>query len=137
MNSPLAYTQYRPIATTIYYTHQNTQDIPYSQFLRVRRICTNIIDFRQHSLTLASHFIRRDYLVSAALTRAELQDRSTLLNKHNIPNSFYLVVTHNPKTLPLRDIVYENRPLLSKSKTTRGLENANLIFGVTRIYQTI
>ena len=50
--------------------------IPYSQFLRVRRICTNIIDFRQHALSLASHFIRRRYpkhLVKRALIRAELQ----------------------------------------------------------------
>ena len=103
--------------------------IPYSQFLRVRRICTNITDYRQHALTLASHFIRRGYpkhLVNTALTRAELQDRNTLLNKQKIPidnskdsnneQSFYLVVTHNPKNPPLRDIVNENWPLLSKSK---------------------
>ena len=51
--------------------------IPYSQFLRVRRICTDIIDFRQHALVLATHFIRRGYprhLVKKALDRAELQD---------------------------------------------------------------
>ena len=120
--------------------------IPYSQFLRVRRICTNIIDFRQHSLTLASHFIRRGYpkhLVTTALTRAELQDRTTLLNKHRETNnkaktsqednqSFYLVVTHNPKNPPLRDIVHENWSLLNKSKTTRTLADANLIFGLRR-----
>ena len=58
--------------------------IPYSQFLRVRRICTSIIDYRQHALSLASHFIRRGYpklLVKTAMTRAELQDRNTLLTK--------------------------------------------------------
>ena len=117
--------------------------IPYSQFLRVRRICTNIIDFRQHALTLASHFIRRGYpkhLVQTALTRAELQDRATLLNKPK-PNkskdidsdkSFYLVVTHNPKNPPIRNIVEQNWLLLNKSKTTRTFEEAKIIFGLRR-----
>ena len=118
--------------------------IPYSQFLRVRRICTNIVDYRQHALTLATHFMRRGYpkhLVLTALTKAELQDRNTLLNKSKTqtkPNdedrdpSFYLVTTHNPKNPKLRDIVKETWPLLSKSKNTRSLENANLIFGLRR-----
>ena len=92
--------------------------IPYSQFLRVRRICSSIVDFRQHPLTLASHFIRRGYpkyLVKNALTHAELQDRNTLLNKtrdtttkdnpsDKYDQSFYPVVTDNPKNPPLRDI---------------------------------
>ena len=120
--------------------------IPYSQFLRVRRICTSNIDFRQHALVLASHFIRRGYpkfLVKNALIRAELQDRATLLNKQrdtkttetapkNTDPSFYLVVTHNPKNPPLRNLIQENWPLLNKSKTTRVLTDANLVFGQSR-----
>ena len=35
--------------------------IPFSLFLRVRRICLNTLDFRQNSLMLATHFIRRGY----------------------------------------------------------------------------
>ena len=41
-----------------------------------------------------------------------------------------MVVTHNPKNPPLRNIVHEHWPLLSKSKATRTLEDANLIFGL-------
>ena len=116
--------------------------IPYSQFLRVRRICSNIIDFRQHALNLASHFIRRGYpkhLVKTALIRAELQDRTNLLKKERTvkatkenDQSFYLVVTHNPKNPALRDIIKENWPLLNKSKTTRTITGANLVFGSRR-----
>ena len=115
--------------------------IPYSQFLRVQRICTDIKDYRQHALVLATHFIRRGYpkhLVKTALAKAELQDRITLLTKKRDKDtkdsnqSFYLVVTHNPKNPPLRDIVHENWPLLNKSKTTRTLTDANLIFGLRR-----
>ena len=47
-------------------------------------------------------------------------------------NHFYLVLTHNPKNPPLRSIVQENWPLLNKSKTTRVLDDANLIFGLRR-----
>ena len=82
-------------------------------------------------------------MVNTALTRAELQDRKHLLNKQrdkatvDKPGtdqviSFYLVATHNPKHPPLRDIVQENWPLLNKSKTTRIITDANLIFGLSR-----
>ena len=95
---------------------------------------------------MASHFIRRGYpkhLVKNALTRAELQNRPNILNKQHdttkskIPHtdkdqSFYLVVTHNPKNPPVREIVNENWPLLNKSKTTRNITDANLVFGLRR-----
>ena len=117
------------------------------QFLRVRRICSNIIDFRQNSLMLLSHFIRRGYphqLVTAAMRKAELQDRDSLIaknaptiqaNKKNTPESqtnFYLVNTHNPANPPLRTIIENNWSLLNKSKTTRSLNEAKLIFGLCR-----
>ena len=122
--------------------------IPFSQFLRVRRICSNVLDYRQSSLMLASHFIRRGYrkyLVQNAMTRAELKDCDTLLSK-NAPDitrpeppksknpelTFYLVTTHNPSNSPIRKIVEENWTLLNKSKTTRTLENAKFIFGLRR-----
>ena len=120
--------------------------IPYSQFLRVRRICSDINDFRKNALMLSSHFIRRGYpikLIKAALLKAELQDRDTLIAK-DAPSStstpktktddtkFYLVSTHNPCNPPLREIVEGNWSLLNKSKTTRSLNNAQLIFGQRR-----
>ena len=121
--------------------------IPYSQFLRVRRICSDINDFRQNTLMLSSHFIRRGYplkLVKAALLKAELQDRDTLIAK-NAPSSatkplkqdtdkpkFYLVTTHNPGNPPVRKIIESNWSLLNKSKTTRSINDAELIFGQRR-----
>ena len=119
--------------------------IPYSQFLRVRRICSNTLDFRQNSLMLATHFIRRGYpykLISEALNRAEAQDCPALISKNapgNTPTkkpkndlSFYLVVTHNPSNPPISEIVRKNWSLVEKSKTTRFLSEAKLIFGTRR-----
>ena len=120
--------------------------IPYSQLLRVRRICSNITDFRKNALMLSSHFIRRGYpknLVKTALAKAELQDRDNLLLKnapeYKRPNEekddetrFYLISTHNPANPPLREIIENNWSLLEKSKTTRFLSDAKIIFGQRR-----
>ena len=35
--------------------------IPYSQFLRIRRICSDISDFKRNAFMLSTHFIRRGY----------------------------------------------------------------------------
>ena len=82
-------------------------------------------------------------MVKAALTRAELQDRTTLLNKlrdaQTIPKaskddeqSFDLVVTHNPKNPPIRDIIHENWPILNKTKNTRTVTDSKIVFGLRR-----
>ena len=60
------------------------EGIPYSQFLRVRRICSKTTDFNGNVFMLSTHFIRRGYpkhLVLSALKRSLNLDRDTLLNK--------------------------------------------------------
>ena len=103
---------------------------------------------------LASHFVRRGYprpLIKKALYRADKQDRDSLLEgRHgdivnsptgsthdsNIETSpagtFYCITTHNPRNPPLRGIITNNWELLLKSKTTRILENAKIVFGSRR-----
>ena len=95
---------------------------------------------------LASHFIRRGYpaeLVHTAIKKAEVQDRATLISK-NAPTvktpevkrdsdqTFYMVNTHNPANPPIRKIIETNWSILEKSKTTRAIINAKLIFGERR-----
>ena len=95
---------------------------------------------------LSSHFIRRGYpqhLVNKALLKAEVQDYNSLIAKNapvletlnlkiKINNTFYLVSTHNPSNPPIREIIETNWALLEKSKTTRKLRDATLIFGRRR-----
>ena len=98
---------------------------------------------------LSTHFIRRGYplkLIENALHKAELQDRDSLLARNipggpsphsdkpttNTDKTFYLITTHNPTNPPLREIVESNWSLLNKSKTTRALDSAKLIFGKRR-----
>ena len=133
--------------------------IPYSQFLRVRRICSKTADFKRNTFMLSTHFIRRGYpkpLILSSLRKSLELNRDTLLNKEALkgypatgpnatlvvsaPNNpktndgktFYCITTHNPRNPPIKDIVTENWNLVQKTKTTRHLENARLIFGLRR-----
>ena len=127
--------------------------IPYSQFVRVRRICSSTADFKKNAFMLSTHFIRRGYpkhLILSSLKRSLDLDRDTLLNKEALkgtPNgimpaqtstetlnnkglTFYCITTHNPTNPPIKDIVTQNWHLVQKTQTTRHLEDARLIFGL-------
>ena len=121
--------------------------IPYSQFLRVKRICSEPEDYVKNAYILAGHFIRRGYpiaLVTTALEKAEKLKRSDLLDKQLLesnkprtltpegPKTFYCVTTHNPKNPPIRETITKNWEILGKTKTTRPLLDSKIIFGLRR-----
>ena len=117
--------------------------IPYSQFVRIKRLCSKPEDFRLNALMLITHFIRRGYpkhLVLGALEKADNLKRDDLLNKENFkkqsdPKSvqkFYCVTTHNPLNPPLRHIITSNWDILGKTKTTRPLLDSEIVFGLRR-----
>ena len=52
--------------------------IPYSQFLRIRRICTRTEDFDMHAKKMAQKFLNRGYpekIITDAMTLARQKDR--------------------------------------------------------------
>ena len=105
--------------------------IPYSQFLRIRRICSNVEDFDKHVLEFTSHFIRRGYpipLLTDAALAARRSDRLTLLTKTTKPkhNSVILVTRYHPVRDILREIILENWDFLGKSPTTETLFHKKL-----------
>ena len=58
---------------------------PYSQFLRLRRLCSLESEFFENCFILSSHFIRRGYpknLILNALKRASKLDLETILNNN-------------------------------------------------------
>ena len=100
--------------------------IPYSQFLRVRRICSNINDFDRHSICLSAYFIKQG-CPAVLLTDTALQARSlyrdTLLCTNRTPkqkdsDDVFLISTYHPHDNYLRNLVHENWNLLGKSQTT-------------------
>ena len=93
----------------LYYNSAHPQrckdSIPYSQFLRIRRICSTNKDFDKHVITLAGHFLRRHYpleTIKNAALLARGSDRHSLLNPTtNDPNNddkdkVFLITTYHP-----------------------------------------
>ena len=117
--------------------------IPYSQFLRIRRICSDIIDFETNCMMLSSHFHRRGYppslIEKAALTVFRL-DRNRLLNqepkdkkqKPAVTNEVFLTTTFNPNDDCLREITRENWDILGTSSTTTYIHQKKLMTGYRR-----
>ena len=114
--------------------------LPYSQLLRVRRICTRLVDYDRNAEMLSKHFLRRGYpleLVLQAVLDVRRKDRSDLLQpkppKDQSKNQdLFLITTHQPGEHPLRTIVEDNWPLIGRTNTTECLFSNNIIFGQRR-----
>ena len=64
--------------------------IPYSQFLRVRRICSDVKQFEHNAIEMARSFIIRGYppgLIETAMIRARRQNRDDLLKPRVKPET--------------------------------------------------
>jgi hypothetical protein len=113
--------------------------IPYSQFLRVRRICSRLSDYERHVIEMSRHFLRRLYpieLLEEAAVLARRQDRELLLNKQGSPkdnkDNVFLITTYHPTDTSVVDTVRDNWDLLGKSPTTQFIHNKKLICGYRR-----
>ena len=109
--------------------------IPYSQFLRIRRICKREVDFRKNVMILSVHFLRRQYPEKLLLKAAALaleKDRETLLIPKEKGKDAYdetqifLSTTFHPSDNNVRDIAYRNWDMLGKSETTYFLYEKKL-----------
>ena len=115
------------------------QSIPYSQFLRIRRICSLTTDYDRHIVTLSSHFIRRGYpldlLEKAAITARRL-DRTELLRPkiktENTSDNVILVTTYEPSQDILRNITKENWGYLGRSPLTTFIHRKKIMVGYKR-----
>ena len=117
------------------------QSIPYSQFLRVRRICTDISDFDKHVINLGQHFLRRGYpleTIEQAVIKARRLDRPTLLapKPANIitepDDKVVLVTTYNPYDNSVRTISDKNWDILGKSTNSAFLHEKRLMTAYRR-----
>ncbi len=118
------------------------ESIPYSQFLRIRRICTELSEFDKSAAMIAKHFLRRGYpqaLVEESLIKARRLDRSTLLDKPTPQNNdrtdeerFFLITTFNPASPNFADLITKNWDILSTSDDTGFLSDSKIIYGFRR-----
>ena len=118
------------------------EGIPYSQFLRVRRICSNIEDYDTNSAMLSDHFLRRGYphtLILESSLKARSQNRAILLAPRlpisqptNENTDIFAVTTFNPGNRAFSSIIKNNWDTLSRGQSTRNLHQRKILFGYRR-----
>ena len=115
----------------LYYDSAHPQrckdSIPYSQFLRIRHICTHNKDFDNNVIELSKHFLRRKYpleLILQAAFLARSLDRSELLSPTDTEKEDegekVLLGTRN------------NWAILGRNQTTETLYKRKLMCGFRR-----
>ena len=103
--------------------------IPYSQMLRLRRLCSDDADFNDQATQMATFFKNRGYshhVISAALQRCQntTRDDSLLVKtpseKSDRPT---IVLTYHPTTKPVSDILTRNWKILQEHYSTGYIFN--------------
>ncbi len=95
---------------------------PFSQLLRIRKICKMDSDFVENAEMILGHFHRRGYpleLLKSAWQKAKNLDRATLLSEKQVPDppsteiNFFLTTTYNPAAPDLKGLFTKNWDLIS------------------------
>ncbi len=120
------------------------QATPYSQLLRLRKICKKDEDFVEHSQNILGHFHRRGYpmnILKSAWNLVKTLDRDSLLidraRRDDPPSalndlSFYLTTTFNPASPNLKGLLTDNWDLLQLDPKTDTLEQTQVKKGFKR-----
>ncbi|XP_078355465.1 uncharacterized protein LOC144640130, partial [Oculina patagonica] len=130
-HSYLTYTSAHPV--------QCKDSVPYSQFLRLKRICSDENDYNTKSKEMSSFFLHREYppaVVERALQRVNSISRETALrpskdgqsNEQVIP----LVLTYNPINRHVKNILSKNFSLLKSDPETKELFDNSRVLGAYR-----
>ena len=112
------------------------QSLPYSQFLRIRRICTKRSDFDKHAKVMKNNFLMRGYpekLLHTKMTEARKKQHNELLNKttqkkntNEDQNKIFMTAIFRPCKNSPTATVKQNWDLLSRSKTTKNIHRSKL-----------
>ena len=120
---------------------QNKNSIPYSQFLRIRRNCTEWEDFLQNGLKLSAYFSTRGYPIELTtkafldtnrLTRNDILAEKSDSPTENADKKLFLILDFNPSLPPIKEWLLELWPILYKSSGTRKLVDVKPIIGYRR-----
>jgi len=119
--------------------HHTKTGLPYSQFLRIKRICSREVDFIQHSDKLYKSFVQRGYprkILDTAILKVEQIKREDLLSPKpkqiDKEKPFYSITTYNPCGNLVKNTITASWDLLSRSAATRQLHEKEIIFGYRR-----
>ena len=109
------------------------KSLPFSLFLRVKRICTKTTDFFTNAKMIAFHCKRRGYPDNLIVSALEdlLKPKS---KKESLPNNTisFMIVTYSPGLNQPKQIIKDNWKTLGMSKSTSFLYKSKSIFGNRR-----
>jgi hypothetical protein len=103
------------------------ESIPYSQFLRLRKICSDPGDFEKKAKEMSDFFLAHHYpdsLVSTALQQAKTKSRTELLytsNSDQTNTRIPLVLTYHPANFAIKNILYRNYSILQEDPDLQPL----------------
>ena len=110
----------------------------FSQFLRLRRNCTDIINYDTHSIRLAEAYVTRGYnAAEIARSRKKVRrlPRHTLLaekTKDTTDDALVCTIPYNLHNVDVKRIIADNWFLLSEAPHLENLFINNPIFGFSR-----
>ena len=118
------------------------KSIPYSQFLRLRRICSNEDDFVLQCKKLAKSFHKAHYpddIIQSGFDKAFQTNREDLLKRPSNRNKddksdppLHLITDYHPSFRAVLDIVSNNWDMLDNSSSTRPILQIPVVRGFRR-----
>ena len=96
--------------------------IPYSQALRIKRVCSTFDEYKKHSNDLVKRFVEKGYkenIIRNQIDKVDNLERSTLLNKTNAvrKNVIPFSVTYSPTLPNTREIINKHCYILNIDNT--------------------
>ena len=98
------------------------KSIPYSQTLRIKRVCSSFDEYKKHSNDLVKRFVEKGYkenIIRNQIRKVDNLERSTMLNKTNAVRKYVITlsVTYS-RTLPnIREIINNHWHILNINNT--------------------
>ena len=134
---------YKPTDSHSYLSYSSSHpkhtldSIPYSQFLRLRRLCSDDVDFANKCQDMCSFFLNRNYphdVVSRALAKVSDVSRESALvsNTRTTNNRIPFTVTYHPLNNAVKPIVNRNFNLLNSDLATSNIFSERPLFSFKR-----
>ena len=134
---------YKPTDSQNYLLHSSSHpahvknSIPYSQFLRLRRLCSDDTDFSEKAEEMCQFFKTRGYpdpVIHNSKHRAQsVHPQSAPLSSHNkIEGRIPLTLTFHPHNISVKNIILKNFKLLQHDPTTAEIFAQPLLISYKR-----
>ena len=134
---------------TSYHPKHIFNSLPYGEFLRIRRNCSDLESFDKHAKNMFLAFQKRGYehkILKEAHDKARLKNRDLMLSKYESTNTLneaflqtqtqptidtpiFFITKYHESIKPIKNFLTENWELLGKSRDTEHLYTSKLTTG--------